>query len=133
MSQPTRTRLPDDRAGINRKFKLHYHDEHGHPAVLSLYLIANADADGKLREVFIRADKQGGFLSGALSLIAAQISIALQYDVPLSVMIARMKHNRFGPAGFTGDPEFPSCSSPFDLLAQWLEARFLPKPTKRAE
>jgi len=32
---------------------------------------------------------------------------------------------RFGPAGFTGDKEFPSATSMIDLVAQWLEARFV--------
>jgi ribonucleoside-diphosphate reductase alpha chain len=124
MSDPVRTPLPDFRKGITRKFEIPYVHKDGSKDKLKLYITANTDDDGKLREVFIKADKMGGLASGALDAIATMISIALQYGIPLEVLTSKLRNNRYGPSGFLGDPEFKSCSSPFDLIAQFLDSRF---------
>ena len=57
------------------------------------------------------------------------MSMMLQHGVPLASLTAKLRHTRYPPNGYTKDPEVRSCSSPLDLLAQWLELKFLGKPT----
>lgn len=128
-----RKRLPDTRDSITRRFKLTYTREDGTIDKLKLYVTASRYEDGTLGEIFIRADKVGSFISGALDMTAVMMSIGLQHGVPLEDILSKMRHSRFEPAGRTGDPSFPSCSSAFDLIAQWLGATFgakidAPKP-----
>jgi len=117
-----RERLPDTRRSINRKFKIPYLDEHDKPQELKLYVIVGFYDDGRIGEVFIRADRVGSFLSGALDTIAMTMSVGLQYGIPLHELTSKLRHQRFEPSGRTGDPEFRSCTSPFDLVAQYLDA-----------
>lgn len=119
-----RKRLPPERRSINRKFKIQYVNDQGKPDVLKLYVIAGVYDDGSLGEIFIRADRVGTFLSGALDGVAMMISVGLQHGVPLETITKLLRNQRFEPCGFTGDPEFHSCTSPFDLVAQWLDKMF---------
>lgn len=130
MSIPTRKALNVERPGITRKFRIPYLREDGTSDTLKFYITANTDEEGVLREFFIRGDKMGGLTSGALDAVATMMSIALQYGVPLDVLTSKLRNNRFGPGGFTGDPGFPSCTSPFDLIAQFLQTRFGKKPVE---
>jgi hypothetical protein len=131
-----RETMPGIRASITRKFTIRYIDEDGvTPRELKFYLIAGTYDDKRLGEVFIRGDRLGGFISGALDAVAMTISIGLQYGVPMIAITSKLRHNRFGPSGFTGDKDFPSCTSVFDLIAQFLEHQFpdgkLRDPTKK--
>ena len=118
-------RLPNDRSGITRKFSLRYIDEQTkEPRELKFYVTANTHPDGSVGEIFVKGDKVGGLISGALDALAMVISVGLQHGVPLHMITTKLRHNRFGPSGFTGDPEYPSCTSMFDLIAQWLQAKF---------
>ncbi len=117
--------MPEIRHGLTRKFKIPYLDEATRaPRTLKFYLTPNVREDGMLGEIFIKGDQVGGFLSGALDTLAMAISVGLRHGVPLGVFTEKLRHHRFGPSGFTGDPEFPSCTSMFDLIAQYLDARF---------
>lgn len=128
----TREKLDSVRAGITRKFKLRYKDEvTGEDKVLRFYVTANTYSDGRLAEVFIRGDKIGGFLGGVLDTWAIMFSMAMQHGIPMETITEKLRHQRFGPGGgFTGDEEFKSCTSMFDLVAQWLDKRF---PNGKAE
>lgn len=103
------------------------------PSKLKFYVTAGLYPDGNLGEIFIRADRVGSFMSGALDMTAMVMSIGLQHGVPFEAFTSKMRHSRFPPNGFgLGDPEFKSCSSPFDLLAQWINARFGAKPVEES-
>lgn len=135
-------KLPEDRASKTRKFSIKYVDEAQAPIVcekcehvnvqapqmrkLKFYLIAGMYPDGRLGEIFLRGDKIGGFMSGALDAIAMVISIGLQHGVPMTAITSKLRNQRFGPGGLgsTGDATFPSCTSMFDLVAQFLEFQF---------
>lgn len=116
--------MPPERRGLTRKFTLHYKHKDGTDDVMSLYLTAGLFEDGTLGEVFIKADRMGTMARGALDATAVMISLLLQYQIPLEVVIDKLRHTRFEPAGWTGDPEFKLCTSTLDLVAQWLEKRF---------
>lgn len=121
---PKRERLPSERQGLTRTFRLAYIHKDGTPDKMSLYFKTGCYPDGRLGEVFITVDKVGTLASGALDNAAMMISMLLQYGVPLEVIAGKLRHSRFTPNGFTGDSEIPSCSSPLDLLAQWLLLRY---------
>lgn len=119
-TRATRERLPGERAGRTRVFRLGYTHKDGTPDVMHLYFQTGEYPDGRLGEVFVKADRTGSMARGTLDVVSIFISMMLQYGVPLQAIVDKLRHTRFAPDGFTRDAEFPSCSSPLDLLAQWL-------------
>lgn len=97
---------------------------------MKFYFTVGLYPDGRLGEVFIKADRSGSLASGALDAVAMVMSIALQHGVPLQVLLDKIRHLRFEPEGWTGNEEFPRASSVLDLLAQWLSKKFLPTTTE---
>ena len=138
---PVREKLPDERPSFIRRFHIQYFETDEETGVktkrdLKFYIQPGMYEDGRLGEVFIKGEKQGGLISGALDAMAMVISIGLQHGVPLQLLTAKLRNNRFGPSGLTGDSEFRSCTSIFDLIAQYLDRTFpdgcYQKPTKTA-
>lgn len=125
-----RRRLPDERSSLNRAFRLAYQHRDGTPDVMHLYFTVGLYEDGTPGEIFVKADKTGTLASGALDAAAVMMSVLLQYGVPLHEVLAKVRHTRYPPSGWTKDPEFPSCTSPLDLLAQWLLKKFPPEEPK---
>lgn len=124
----SRERLPPERPGYTRVFRLPYTHRDGTQDVMQLYFTANLKPDeASCGEVFVTADRGGSLARGALDATAMMMSIMLQHGIPLEMITGKLKGIRFKPDGFTGDPEIPSCTSPIDLLAKWLELKFLPK------
>lgn len=121
---PVRRRLPDERAAITRSFKIRYVED-SVPREMKLYLTAGTYLDGTLGEVFVKADKAGSMARGTLDAVGVLLSMMLQHGIPIEAIASKLRHTRYQPSGFTGDQEFPSCSSVLDLLAQWLERRFI--------
>ncbi len=134
-----RRRLPAERKSISRKFRL--------PAMVQtvrcteckavfqektgpekMYAIAGFYEDGKLGELFLRADKAGTLEAGILDAFATAFSIALQHGAPLKTLVSKIVGTRFEPAGLTRDedPRFKRTTSPLDLLGRWLR-EFVPK------
>lgn len=126
VEDPKRQRLGDDRASITHAFRLQQTTDDGRQEVVKFYFTVGMYPDGRPGEVFIRADRQGTFVSGVLDVLGVMISLALQHGVPLQMVIDKMKGTKFPPASFTGSGLVPNCSSPLDLLARFLEAKFLP-------
>ncbi len=52
-------------------------------------------------------------------------SMALQYGVPLDVLVSKFSHVRFEPSGFTKNPDIPMAKSLIDYIFRFLGARFL--------
>lgn len=124
---PQRERMPVERASYTKKFRLNYQHTDGRRDVMKLYFTAGLYDDGRVGEVFVKADKAGTLASGALDAAAIFMSMCLQAGAPLREVVDKVKGTRFPPAGFTGDSDVPNCTSPLDLLARWLEHRFIPK------
>ncbi len=115
VERPHRPKLPRQRAALTRKVDL---------AGQEFYLTVGLYPDGKPGELFITMGKEGSFASGLADAFAKMVSISLQYGVPLENLIRQLRHMRFSPDGFTGDPDVPAASSVVDFLAQWLEKTF---------
>jgi ribonucleoside-diphosphate reductase alpha chain len=113
-----RRRLPAERAAYTHKFSIAGHEG---------YITAGMYEDGLPGEVFITMSKEGSTLSGMMDAFATSISIALQYGVPVKVLVDKFSHMRFEPSGFTQNPEIPIAKSICDYIFRWLGLKFLPK------
>ena len=70
--------------------------------------------------------ERGSAISGLMDSFATAISLALQYGVPLKVLIDKFSHVRFEPSGHTGNSEVPYAKSIVDYIFRWLASKFLP-------
>ena len=127
-TRPARRRLPDERQSITHKFSVAGHDG---------YLTVGKYDDGNPGEIFVVMAKQGSVVSGLMDTVATSISLALQYGVPLKILVDKFSHSRFEPAGFTNNPQIPMAKSIVDYIFRWLGQKFLtadeqPQPQKEA-
>jgi ribonucleoside-diphosphate reductase alpha chain len=83
--------------------------------------------DGTPGELFIVMAKEGSVVSGLMDSFATSVSLALQYGVPLQVLVDKFSHTRFEPSGFTGNPAIPIAKSITDYIFRWLALKFMPK------
>ena len=112
-----RRRLPDERRSITHKFSIGGHEG---------YMTVGMYDDGAPGELFVVMAKEGSVVSGLMDSFATSISMALQYGVPLRVLVDKFSHTRFEPSGFTGNPEIPIAKSITDYIFRWLALKFLP-------
>jgi len=75
--------------------------------------------------------KEGSTISGLMDTIATLTSMALQYGVPLEVLVNKFGHVRFEPSGFTKNPEIPMAKSLTDYIFRFLGSRFLSADQRR--
>ena len=80
---------------------------------------------GELGEVWINIGKVGTTLRGLTDTIAIELSLLLQYGVPLHEIVDQFRGQTYAPLGKTTNPDIPECSSIIDYVVQWLELRFL--------
>jgi ribonucleoside-diphosphate reductase alpha chain len=112
-----RRRLPDERSAITHKFSIGGHEG---------YMTVGMYGDGTIGELFVTMAKEGSVVSGLMDSFATSISMALQYGVPLKVLVDKFSHTRFEPSGFTGNPDIPIAKSITDYIFRWLSLKFLP-------
>ncbi|MGA9523984.1 MAG: vitamin B12-dependent ribonucleotide reductase [Myxococcaceae bacterium] len=112
-----RRRLPDERQSITHKFSIGGHEG---------YLTAGLYEDGTPGELFVVMAKEGSVVSGLMDSFATSVSLALQYGVPLKVLVDKFSHTRFEPSGFTGNPQIPIAKSITDYIFRWMALKFLP-------
>ncbi len=117
-TRPARRRLPDERKAVTHKFSIAGHEG---------YITVGLYEDGTPGEVFITMSKEGSTISGMMDAFATSISLALQYGVPLKVLVDKFSHMRFEPSGFTNNENIPIAKSICDYLFRWLGMKFLPK------
>ena len=118
-----RRRLPDERQSITHKFSI---------AGLDGYITVGMYEDGKPGEIFITMAKQGSVISGLMDSFATSISIALQYGVPVRVLVDKFTHVRFEPSGFSTNPAIGYAKSIVDYVFRWMSLKFL-SPAERAD
>ena len=114
--KPVRRKLPAERRAITHKFSIGGHEG---------YLTVGMYDDGQPGEIFLVMAKEGSTISGLMDSFATAISLALQYGVPLKVLIDKFSHVRFEPSGHTGNPEIPFAKSIVDYIFRWLASKFL--------
>src|SRR6266550_1070093 len=76
--------------------------------------------------------KEGSTLSGVMDSFATTCSMALQYGVPLKVLVDKFTHTRFEPSGFTSNPQVPYAKSIMDYIFRYLASKFLPTQEAKA-
>ncbi|MBI3323930.1 MAG: hypothetical protein HYZ92_01460 [Candidatus Omnitrophica bacterium] len=116
--EPYRRRLPDERQAVIHKFSIGGHEG---------YITVGMFEDGAPGELFIVMSKEGSTLSGVMDSFATAVSLALQYGVPLKVLIDKFSHVRFEPSGVTNNAEIRFAKSVVDYIFRWMALRFLPK------
>ncbi|OGQ75761.1 MAG: ribonucleoside-diphosphate reductase, adenosylcobalamin-dependent [Deltaproteobacteria bacterium RIFCSPLOWO2_12_FULL_57_22] len=121
-SRPLRRKLPDERKSITHKFDIAGHEG---------YITAGMYEDGQPGEIFITMSKEGSTISGLMDSFATAISMALQYGVPLKVLVDKFSHMRFEPSGFTKNPDIPMAKSIMDYIFRWLASKFLDGEAQR--
>lgn len=115
---PRRRKLPEERRSLTHKFVVAGHEG---------YVTVGLYEDGTPGEIFIKMSKEGSTLSGVMDTLALSLSMNLQYGVPLTVLVNKLVHTRFEPAGRTGNKEIPFVKSMMDYLGRWMALKFLPK------
>jgi ribonucleoside-diphosphate reductase alpha chain len=116
MGQPVRRRLPDERHAITHKFDIAGHEG---------YITAGLFEDGQPGEIFLVMAKEGSTISGFADAFAQAISYALQYGVPLQVLVDKFSHARFEPSGMTKNPDIRFAKSIVDYIFRWMATKFL--------
>ncbi len=116
--KPIRRRLPDERQSITHKFSIAGHEG---------YLTVGMYEDGTPGEIFVVMAKEGSVVSGLMDSFATMVSLALQYGVPLQVLVRKFQHARFEPSGFTTNREIPIAKSITDYIFRWLALKFIPE------
>ncbi len=122
-ARPVRRHLPVERHSITHKFAVAGHEG---------YLTIGMYEDGTPGEIFIVMAKEGSTLSGVMDSFATTCSMALQYGVPLKVLVDKFSHTRFEPSGFTSNPQVPYAKSIMDYIFRYLASKFLPAEEAKA-
>ena len=115
-------RTQDERRAITHKFSIAGHEG---------YITVGLYEDGKPGEIFLVMAKEGSVVSGLMDSFATAISMALQYGVPLKVLVQKFSHARFEPSGFTNNPNIPIAKSIVDYIFRWLASKFLSREEQR--
>ncbi len=113
---PKRRKLPDTRSALTHKF-----DIAGHKG----YITVGMYEDGSPGELFLVMAKEGSTISGFGDSFAQAVSYALQYGVPLQVLVDKFSHVRFEPSGMTRNPDVRIAKSIVDYVFRWLASQFL--------
>ncbi len=114
--KPRRERLEDTRQSITHKFSIAGHEG---------YLCVGLYPDGRPGEIFITMAKEGSTIGGIMDSFGTSLSIALQYGVPLEVLVNKFSHTRFEPMGYTTNKDIRIAKSVVDYIARWLGLTFL--------
>jgi len=114
--KPRRERLPDTRQSVTHKFSIAGHEG---------YLCVGLYPDGRPGEIFITMAKEGSTIGGIMDSFGTALSIALQYGVPLDVLVNKFSHTRFEPMGHTSNKDIRIAKSVVDYIARWLGLTFM--------
>ncbi|MBN1586706.1 MAG: vitamin B12-dependent ribonucleotide reductase [Candidatus Omnitrophica bacterium] len=110
-----RRRLPDERPAITHKFSVGGHEG---------YITVGTYEENRPGEVFIKMSKEGSTISGLVDCFATAVSLALQYGVPLEVLVNKFTHTRFEPSGVTNNPQIRFAKSIMDYVFRYLGYKF---------
>jgi len=122
-TKPVRRKLPEERKAITHKFRVGQQEG---------YITVGLYDSGEPGEIFVKMAKEGSTLAGLMDSFSIVTSIALQYGVPLRVLVEKFVHTRFEPSGYTDNPQIRFAKSVIDYIFRWLALKFLP-PEERKE
>lgn len=111
-----RQRLPPTRQSITHKFSVAGHEG---------YLIVGLYDEGQPGELFVKMAKEGSTIGGLMDTFGITASLALQWGVPLEVLVEKLSFTRFEPSGDTQTAALPKAQSIVDYIARWLGLMFL--------
>jgi ribonucleoside-diphosphate reductase alpha chain len=114
--RPRRERLEDTRHSVTHKFSIAGHEG---------YLCVGLYPDGRPGEIFITMAKEGSTIGGIMDSFGTALSLALQYGVPLEVLVNKFSHTRFEPMGHTSNKDIRIAKSVVDYIARWLGVTFM--------
>ncbi len=114
--RPIRHKLSEERRAITHKFDIQGHEG---------YITVGLYDDGTPGELFLVMAKEGSTISGFADAFAQAISYALQYGVPLPVLVDKFSHMRFEPSGMTKNPQVRFAKSIVDYVFRWLATKFM--------
>lgn len=98
--------------GKTRRFRLSYPDGEK----LSFYATVIPDPP----QIFLTCDKPGSLERLLLGEVAHMASKALRRGASLQEVARDWCNTRAEPAGFTGDPKFPTVTSILDYVGRWV-------------
>lgn len=114
-----RNRLPATRYGLTHRFTIHCR-----PDPIKGHLILNTYPDGRLGEGFLYLNTIDEGMRGFARATMTLFSIALQNDEDLAGILAKFSFHRFEPAGFTDNPDIPTCTSILDYVHRYISQQY---------
>ncbi|MBU3924034.1 MAG: vitamin B12-dependent ribonucleotide reductase [Nanoarchaeota archaeon] len=113
-----RKKLPNERQSLTHKFNISGHEG---------YLTVGMYESGEPGEVFINMSKEGSTMGGLMDVIGTQMSIGLQYGVPMKTMVGKFMGQKFDPRGLVleGNKDIKVASSIVDYIGQYLNKKFV--------
>lgn len=108
------------RYGMTHKFVIHDPKE-----PCEGFLVANYEAETGAFEVFIHMDYSDESLRGMARSLCLIVSVAVQHDAPLHIIVEKLKYQRYSPSGGTNNPQIPIVNSLSDYLAKWIDLTFI--------
>lgn len=120
-----RERLPTERRGLTHKFTINNRTDDGSIEEIKGYLNVGFYPDGRVGEIFLKMDQQGGQVSGFADAFAIEFSMLLQSGWALEDLCRKFRGSSFPPAGRTSNPKIRQCRSPIDYVARYLEMKFV--------
>ncbi len=114
---PERRRLPSKRHGLTQEAKVGGN---------KIFLRTGEYQDGTLGEIFIDMHKEGAALRSVMNCFAMLVSIALQYGVPLEMLVEQFVFTRFEPQGpVQGHDRVKFATSVIDYVFRALGVEYL--------
>ena len=112
-----RRRLPSKRHGITQEAKVGGN---------KIFVRTGEYEDGTIGEIFIDMHKEGAALRSVMNCFAMLVSIALQYGVPLEVLVEQFVFTRFEPQGpVQGHDRVKFATSVIDYVFRALGVEYL--------
>ena len=112
-----RSKMPDRRKGYIQKVTIGNH---------KIYLHTGEYDDGKVGEIFIDMNKEGGLVKALMNNFAIAISLGLQYGVPLDEFVDAFIETKFEPSGeIKGNDRILNASSILDYIFRELAISYL--------
>ena len=112
-----RSKMPHRRKGYIQKTTIGEH---------KIYLHTGEYDDGKVGEIFIDMNKEGGLVKALMNNFAIAISLGLQYGVPLDEFVDAFIETKFEPSGeISGNDRILNASSILDYVFRELAISYL--------